>query len=383
MNRANTSPPHVQRTFPYRVELQMLVVLIVLFSVGVLCLSPTRLYATDHRSVEGTIKAWRDRESRTRSLDYRCEGQCAQSKRFALGRARIKLKPDELQGTISFPTTLRFVLDANGRSRLETTGSRFATGTRTLVPNDAIEVTTDGQRKTQFSPGNAPFTNLHIQPDKRDRALDARVLPLMIVLRPFDKEMGIFEPGALSLSDAPTRGLSGTEVLLKHPYGTITVDTAREHVPTRYTEVISGRVALEIVVEYSRDRDHGWLPASWNSISLFSDGSVRESVALKVKHYRLNEEPGDELFEIESPPGTWVNNYTTEESYILREGGEKRPVLPGEFDGKNYETLLKTDPPTTKTSGGWAIPVVVLVGLALVVALLVWRWRRGRATSPA
>jgi len=32
------------------------------------------------------------------------------------------------------------------------------------------------------------------------------------------------------------------------------------------------------------------------------------------------------------------------ENYILRANGEKRPVLPGEYNGKNYQELLESEP---------------------------------------
>jgi hypothetical protein len=44
------------------------------------------------------------------------------------------------------------------------------------------------------------------------------------------------------------------------------------------------------------------------------------------------------------PIGTWSQNYTTKESCILLEGGKKRPIKPGEFNGKNYDELLHSEP---------------------------------------
>ncbi len=41
--------------------------------------------------------------------------------------------------------------------------------------------------------------------------------------------------------------------------------------------------------------------------------------------------------------GTWVHDADTKEEYLLRANG-KRPVLPGEFNGRNYDELLRSEP---------------------------------------
>jgi hypothetical protein len=42
--------------------------------------------------------------------------------------------------------------------------------------------------------------------------------------------------------------------------------------------------------------------------------------------------------------GVYVSDSTNGQQYILRPDGTKRPLLKGEFNGHNYDELLKTEP---------------------------------------
>jgi hypothetical protein len=98
----------------------------------------------------------------------------------------------------------------------------------------------------------------------------------------------------------------------------------------------------------------------------------------KVVKYEMNKALQPRAFEIEFPVGTLVADHKTGDSYLLKDGGEKRRILAGEFSGDNYKELLTTAP---GEAGGrrssprgalnvWfiAVNVIVILILLLLVA---------------
>jgi hypothetical protein len=84
------------------------------------------------------------------------------------------------------------------------------------------------------------------------------------------------------------------------------------------------------------------------------------------------------LFDIQPTEATWVSNYVTDESYIIKDDGEKRPVAAGEFDGSNFEELRRSDPPPQPSRTWTLLGAAVIIGaLGLVLALAFRRVRRG------
>ena len=85
-------------------------------------------------------------------------------------------------------------------------------------------------------------------------------------------------------------------------------------------------------------------------------------------------------FELRLPPGTWVNDYVKKEKYILRDGGVRRPIVHGEFNGSNYRQLLEHDPPGQRRF--WLL-VAVNLAICLVLIFAVAFYRRGARRFPA
>jgi hypothetical protein len=139
-----------------------------------------------------------------------------------------------------------------------------------------------------------------------------------------------------------------------------------------------GRVVGAVEVEYNADLQVGWMPITWKVVRFLPDGGLNDSVTANVAEYRVNAPSSGELFELQYPPGTWVRNHVTNETYIIREGGWKRPVLRGEFDGTNYEQLLNSDPPGMP-SRRWLSIILVAATILLIVVVLRACYRRGAA----
>jgi hypothetical protein len=103
-----------------------------------------------------------------------------------------------------------------------------------------------------------------------------------------------------------------------------------------------------------------------------------DSVAATVTSLRINEPIAEKEFDIEIPDGTWVNDTVAKETYLLREKGNKRPILKDEYDGTNYQQLLTTEPRNTddKSARLGVIVGTMLGALALVAILLFYRRSR-------
>jgi hypothetical protein len=93
------------------------------------------------------------------------------------------------------------------------------------------------------------------------------------------------------------------------------------------------------------------VPTAWTTGLFGRADSIAQGWQTTSVKYKLNETIPDSTFQLSYPPGTWVRDYITNETYILLEGGKKRPILPGEFDGKNYEELLHSKPASSGTNG--------------------------------
>jgi hypothetical protein len=323
------------------------------------------------------IKAvWQARERRVRTLDVSWRGPRVQTKEWAMISAgRGDLTPTA-KGTLKFDSEYRFVIDERGRIRFEEKGKAFMQDRDEPVDRHLIRTIRDNEQHTFFSYGSARYPTCFIVRSKADK--DSRLLPIAAIYRPFHAMVGFFDGNQLQLAGRTVVQDGRTCVVLKHQEHEIWVDPARDFVPVRIMEVHEGAIRVDVVVTY-RLADKEWAPDAWNTVFTSRRGKViDDSFAAKLTDFRLNEAIGDETFEIEYPLGTWMNNRITDESYILREGGNKRPVVPGEFTGRNYEQLRDSDPPGSGSrSGAWMALLAALV-LALTAALVIIVRRRRR-----
>jgi hypothetical protein len=125
------------------------------------------------------------------------------------------------------------------------------------------------------------------------------------------------------------------------------VNPSKKFSPVRYFVFDRGVLVSSLEITYSEDKDFGWVPGSWKATQINPQGGITHSLAVKVGRYVLNVAIPDETFDIQLPAGTWVHDYVAKEEFIVREGGGKRPILKGEFNGTNYEELARTGPGAT------------------------------------
>ena len=166
-------------------------------------------------------------------------------------------------------------------------------------------------------------------------------------------------------------------VVLRHEDDEMWVDPMRNYLPLRYAIREKGEERWVVEVSYKEIAHEGWKPASWRS-SLLYQGDVWQSSAIDMTHCTINQPVPQSEFAPQLPIGTWVQNIDTKDTYILRENNERRPVRKGEFDGRNYKTLLETDPMDVETDPTYRlrfISVSLAVLGVLILAVLFWKRR--------
>jgi hypothetical protein len=210
----------------------------------------------------------------------------------------------------------------------------------------------DGEtRKMLFGRGNQDFPSLHISPDDMPKdARQAQLIPLNFVYRALSAASGL-DRSRLSLDPRPVV-VDGHKCLVvtqrpvpEEPVETtLWVDAERQYVPLRYLETHLPRTLGEGSISYSHDDKFGWVPRSWSIAFGFTAGGIpRYTEKAVVARYKFNEKLSDVAFQLDPLPNSYVNNYIANEQYIYRGDGTKRPILPGEYNGKNFDELLKTE----------------------------------------
>ena len=265
-------------------------------------------------------------------------------------------------------------MDAKGRIRQELHGMKWESAVKAMVPETSIGVF-DGQFHRAFFPDAVLYTpkgaqrmpNAHVS--DRDLRITGRfiqLLPIRLVFRPFDESAGVFDRKKLVLAEGQQvekgfpylavrqagatvreRPMPGMEVPIQQEH-TVWVDPERAFVPVRYVHTRGVARTQEVEIQYSQDKKSGWIPVSWRLMLFDSNGSLVCGISTKVTESQVNQPLPETTFQVALPPGTWVHDYAKKETYILREGGKRRPVLPGEFDGTNYEQLLHSEPPARR-----------------------------------
>jgi hypothetical protein len=214
--------------------------------------------------------------------------------------------------------------------------------------------------------------------------------PLMLWCRPLDPLLGALLGEQLELRAALPPGSGPDGVLVRHPAANggrheIYVDPARSYVPTRLANYDSQNVLrIQSAIQYRHDAQHGWLPSEWDVSCLDKDGLVLESVKARVEDIAINVNPPPEEFEINFPPGTWVNDAKRSKSYIVRASGGKREVLMAErVRGATYADLVASDSGRALERGTshWTAVLIGLIGacgLFVVVRILLRRRLRNQ-----
>jgi hypothetical protein len=340
------------------------------------------------QSLERATAAWSKRQRETICFDFTWTGEEFRSKDFekllhpAALYPNLPPEPRRVEGG-HFPTKARFVLDSKGRLRNDIQDSTWSLKEEKYIPQTEVNVF-DGSETRSFNSGDDfPSAN-----EKREKVKwigrDVQLLPIQIVYRPFvDKTIGVFRsPDALALT--ANQGVVDGRACLVLASGnrTVWVDPTRDYIPLRYYETEKGVTSTSLEIACVADPQHSWVPTAWKYADFSPNGELLRSIDAKVERYSINQPVPEDAFTIEYPVGTFVSNFSTNEHYIVKEGGGRRPVRKGEFDGSNYEKLRNSEPPAPPIRSRPRSLLLVNVALllaVLAVALLYWRIVRKRS----
>jgi hypothetical protein len=311
----------------------------------------TQARAQDGRpiTVDAIVKSWTARETHARTFDFWGAGR-----KSTAGRT---VEPQECGPTIdqkdavpfsvpnsTFVVKLRLVADETRRVRFELRDKILSLRAKGYIDQDEIEIYDGDVRQIFFPVGNVEFPNAHItKVSPTDRPRHAQTLPLVLAYRALDPHMGRFDAGGLTLTNDKDTVDKQPCLVLKYGESTVAVDPARDFVPTRYREIRHGVIVRSVEIKYTFDREHGWVPSYWSNARHAKNGEIFETVAITISKYKLGGPIGDEEFQLRLPTGTWVSDYRSNERYILRAGGARRMIAPGEYNGHNYKELLEHD----------------------------------------
>jgi hypothetical protein len=249
-------------------------------------------------------------------------------------------------------------------------------------PNlQSIDICDGDVENAVFPQSEFMFPNAHVSKDPK--CTPARLppgRPMLIVYRPLDATIGVFDVGKLALTDSKSEVEGQPCLLVKHAEDMIWVDPAKDFVPTRYRAIEGGVTWQWIDITYAADVQHGWIPKFWKQV-VAPSGTIWNTTTLEVVEYKIGADSvSDETFTVQYPPGTWVRDYIHDKSWIVREDGSRRMVLKSE-DGKDYKDLIESPTPNlTRRRFPWLAAVGGLV-LVLLVAVCCYRARKRRKSS--
>ena len=165
-----------------------------------------------------------------------------------------------------------------------------------------------------------------------------------MVFRPLTPAAGGFDPSTLKLTDQTESIENAPTLILTDGSKKIWVDPAKDFVPVKcidQREYTSSPSSSEFNIEYKHDQSNGWLP-----ISLKQDvdgGKYTESATVSRVHPLTNQSTRPNLhptFE----GGAIISDASKNSLSIAYPDGKQRLLKPGEFNGHNFQDLLKSEP---------------------------------------
>ena len=135
-------------------------------------------------------------------------------------------------------------------------------------------------------------------------------------------------------------------------------------------------MTFQLDVVYTKSQIGQWLPSSWSSRNLKSDGSVTIAYRGKCTIESINPKLAENEFQLSFPAGTKVHDYTSGESrpnqpdqYIIRTDGSERHIRPTDRNRSYDELLNSTDPAPTVVQLVYHLQIRCPVCVVLAVRL--------------
>jgi hypothetical protein len=347
-------------------------------------------------SIEPISKAWQARQDRVTSGRFAwVERKTIVAGYYSTFLAQLPSHPDGTgvsPGEVVPPQDLTF--DVSALLVFDGEKTRFSNDDREWSPKEHAYVPTpntmafNGKKGTWLHTVGSPLTpwpQASIKPNNWNKV--DNVLPLMMAFRPFVATLRFFDLETF-VSTGQTALVGGSTCPeLRFQKGDfirrIWVDPSREYLIVRVLDTVMEQIVKKIDIHYRNDRTYGWVPETWENVTLEPAGKLAITIRASVNKCEMNVPFSAKEFEIEFPLGTRVvdmTDPTAEVNYIVKEGDRKRIILPEDI-GATYEQMLNSRPgealgKPVKWGFSWLV-VGLVVSAAVAGSLLLWRRWRG------
>lgn len=298
-------------------------------------LLPASVRADDKPDLQKIIDAWKAREKTTESFDFHWV-----SKRFSAGTNSESKMPSGIvyhkKPASTYIWQYRFVFDANGRSRVEEKGRMWVADVGDFSPFSMIYIyENNAETMSILEKGDRGYPLMQIN---RSPPLppDTPVRPIMdMIFRPLTPGANSVDPSMLKLTDETESIDNAPTLILTDGSKKIWVDPAKDFVPVKCI-----RWNSEFTIEYKHDQSNGWLPISFK---LDADGG-KYTESATVSQFTVNQPIDASEFAPTFEGGAIISDASKHSLSIAYPDGKQRLLKQGEFTGKNFQDLLKSEP---------------------------------------
>jgi hypothetical protein len=363
--------------------------------------NPFRAHGQTGITIEKIAKIWRDRQERLKSVQLTWteretvpKGAVSSFLLSALGAddatRRMKdmgIEPGEVIPPIDTTFDVAVSLSLDGEKvRHVRDDQQWSAKAKSFVAQPETTVF-DGATGKTFRPVAATWMSWPSGIVKARNPIGSSLYlsPVMMSFRPFHTEMRLFDVESLVLTGrrAMVDGNWCLEALqrMQTYEQRVWLDPSRDFVMVRFLSTQKERLTRKIDVRYRQHSPSLWLPDSWEIVMFHPDGKLERSMRGTLASCEINLPLEAQEFEIEFPAGTRVVDLSDpkhETDYIVREGGAKRMILPGEI-GATYEQIINSRPGEALGKGKSSLLSLGFLGAAAVaiVATVCLLWRRG------
>jgi hypothetical protein len=306
--------------------------------------------ADDKPDVQTILDAWKAREKKTESFDFRWWAKHFESSSYHLSQAANIGRPYNSTQAATIPDTTfvaedRFLMDGRGRIRFDDKSKEWAADKADLVPRSSIDLFDGKIRQIQHYDLESGDSTLILRENKiHSGAYGAVMHPLATVYRPISIGIAGFEAKNLTLANENATVDNKLVLVVDYGNGKVWIDPNKDYLPVRYTIEDKGVTYWRTEITYTRDDDHGWLPQSWTVEALDKSGKIQISEIARVVQFSINKPIADFEFELKLSGGALVYDLINKSEYILRPDGTRSELDPGKFNGHNLQELLKSEP---------------------------------------
>jgi hypothetical protein len=261
----------------------------------------SRAMAASEFTLDGICAAWEARSRQVTNGHIQWEGQFTTAESLDGRTDHTSACSKEIKWAGS--DLSRIYYSKNGLMRNGRTGK---------LENVHYKAGYDGnQRRLLTSFPEASYVEGTVLPDFHLHVRDVELKPIILHFHTLNPKMGGYQREALKLTDR--QGIVDDDdcliIEVGGPVREIWVAPTHDFLIRRYrTRRQDGSSRDQVDIRYQRESGIGWVPISWEIVSLRPDGTHDYSYAESVTGYQFNTAMDDADFRIEFPPGALVRH---------------------------------------------------------------------------